>query len=325
MTNSKEMLPQYREQLELEIKDIFLWAIGQSALTEMTKTLREREPSILPLQKLYTFLRLHFTPERNVQHSRADFFFDWKKERNETAADVWKRILDVKENCEFETITAAELIASKFHSLIGKSTGDYELQKKIRKSDMSIEAITDAIHEYMYEKLNESPETEEEKKIRHVDKRKLTQNEEQTERYPKTRRLDCKKCGAPNWSKQLECPARGKKCAKCCILGHYAKCCRSIRKINHIADEEAERESADEDDWIPDKIHSIQQKINSVGATNKNGTPFYTRTLLVNNRPIKIIVDTGSPVTLVPKLKFNKITDINPILEDYRDVNDNKI
>ena len=28
---------------------------------------------------------------------------------------------------------------------------------------MSIEAITDAIHDCMYEKLNESPETEEEK------------------------------------------------------------------------------------------------------------------------------------------------------------------
>ena len=36
---------------------------------------------------------------------------------------------------------------------------------------MSIEAIKDAIHEYMYEKLNESPETEEEKKVRHVDKK----------------------------------------------------------------------------------------------------------------------------------------------------------
>ena len=82
-----------------------------------------------------------------------------------------------------------------------------------------------------------------------------------------------------------------------------------MRKMNHIADEEAE--SADEDDWIPDKIHSIQQKINSVGATNKNGIPFYTRTLLVNNRPIKFIVDTGSPVTLIPKQKFNKITVIN--------------
>ena len=30
---------------------------------------------------------------------------------------------------------------------------------------MSVEAITEAIHEYMYEKLNESPETEEKKSI----------------------------------------------------------------------------------------------------------------------------------------------------------------
>ena len=288
----------------------------------MTKTVRDRKPSILPLHKLYTLFRLHFTPERNVHYSRADFF-DLKRETNETAADVWKRILDVEKNCEFETITAAELIASKFLSLIRKSTGDFEIKKKIRKSDMSIEAITDAIHEYMYEKLIDSPETEEEKKIRHVDKRKITKNKEQTEPYLKTRRLDCKKCGAPNWSKQHECPARGNKCEKCGKLGHYAKCCRSIRKMNHIADEETE--SADEDDWTPDKIHSKQQKMNSMGPTNKNEIPFYTRTLLVNNRPIKFIVDTGSPVTLIPKLKFNKITAIKPVSEDYRDVNDNKI
>ena len=188
---------------------------------------------------------------------------------------------------------------------------------------MSIEAITDAIHEYMYEKLNESPGREEEKKIRYVDKRKLTKNKEQTARYPKTKRLDCNKCSAPNLSKQHECPARGKKCAKSGKLGHYAKCCRSLRKINHIADEEAE--SADEDDWTFDKIHSIQQKINSIEAKSKNGFPIYTRTLLVNIRPIKFIVDTGSPVTLIPKLKFNKITAVEPVSEDYRDVNDNEM
>ena len=73
MTNSKEILPQYRDQLEAEIKDIFLWAIGQNAITEMTKTVREREPSSLPLHKLYSLFRLHFTPERNVHHSRSDF------------------------------------------------------------------------------------------------------------------------------------------------------------------------------------------------------------------------------------------------------------
>ena len=81
MTNSKKVLPQFCEQLELEVKDTFLWAIGQSALLEMTKTVREREPSALPLYKMYTLFRLQFTPERNVQHIQADFF-DLKRETN---------------------------------------------------------------------------------------------------------------------------------------------------------------------------------------------------------------------------------------------------
>ena len=95
MTNNKEILPQFPDQLELEIKDKLLWAIGQTAITEMTKTVREREPSSLPLHKLYTLFRLHFTPERNVQHSRADFF-DLKRGNGESATDVWKRILEVE-------------------------------------------------------------------------------------------------------------------------------------------------------------------------------------------------------------------------------------
>ena len=74
MTNSKEILPQFRDQLEDEIKDIFIWAIGQSAITKMRETVREREPNSLPLYRLYTLLRLHFFPVRNKHHSRADFF-----------------------------------------------------------------------------------------------------------------------------------------------------------------------------------------------------------------------------------------------------------
>ena len=45
LTNSKEVLPQNRDQLEEEIKDVFIWAIGQSALTKMTKT---KFPTITP-------------------------------------------------------------------------------------------------------------------------------------------------------------------------------------------------------------------------------------------------------------------------------------
>ena len=97
MTNNKEILRQYRDQLETEIKDKLLWAIGQNSITEMTKTVREREPSSLLLYKLYILFRLHFTPERYVQHSRADFC-DLKREDGESAADVWKRTIVVEKN-----------------------------------------------------------------------------------------------------------------------------------------------------------------------------------------------------------------------------------
>ena len=156
-----------------------------------------------------------------------------------------------------------------------------------------------------------------------MDKRKLKNSIEQTDRYSKTRRMDCNKCGAPNWCKQRECPARGKICIKGGKVGDYDKCCRTTRKLNHIADEETY--STDEDDWIPDRIHSIQQKIQSMGTKCKTGPPFYTKSLLVNNRSIKIIVDTSSPVTLIPKMKFNKIFTIKPVTEDYRVVNDNNV
>ena len=91
MVNSKEILPRNRDQLETEIKEIFLWAIVQNNLTEVTKTVREREPSSLPLYKLYTLFRLSYKPERNVQHSSADLF-DLKRENEESAADVSKRV-----------------------------------------------------------------------------------------------------------------------------------------------------------------------------------------------------------------------------------------
>ena len=95
---------------------------------------------------------------------------------------------------------------------------------------MSVEAITDAILEYMNET---SPETKEEKKIRYVYKRKTKITKEQPERPGKFKKLDCNRCGAPNWSRQHECPARGKKCAKCGKSGHSTKCCPANRKVSH--------------------------------------------------------------------------------------------
>ena len=72
-------------------------------------------------------------------------------ESNETAEDVWTRILQTEKHCEFGNVTPAELIASKFLSLIRRSTGDYELEKNYARAP-----FTDIIHEYMYDRINDS-------------------------------------------------------------------------------------------------------------------------------------------------------------------------
>ena len=191
---------------------------------------------------------------------------------------------------------------------------------------MSVEAITDSIHEYMYEKMNESRDSEEETKIKHVDRKRNYQKPEK-EKSNKFRKVDCIRCGAPTWSKLHDCPAKTKKCLNCGKIGHYAKLCRteqkSDRKIKHIHPE-LEASSAEEDEWSPNKIHLITRTVRSTKQNTKDGQPFFTTTALVINRPIKFLNDSGSPVTLVPKQLVNQITPIQLLNTEYRDVNNNK-
>ena len=186
-----------------------------------------------------------------------------------------------------------------------------------------MKAITEALHEYMYEKINDSPETEEEKEIRYLNKRKTKGTKELSEKSTKFKKLDCNRCGAPNWTRQHECPAKGKKCANCEKIGYYAKYCRTNKRTNHIQDDVAS--SAEDDDWSPNTIHSVNQKVHSTFKIKRNGPEFFIITALVNNRPIKFIIDSGSPVTFIPKSQFNGITPLRPIGTEYRDVNDNRI
>ena len=96
---------------------------------------------------------------------------EFQEKKNETAEEAWTRILQVQKKCEFENMTPAELIAPKFLSLISRSTGDYELKMQIRKSDMTIETITDMIHEYMYDRLSESNISNDGKELQHIQHR----------------------------------------------------------------------------------------------------------------------------------------------------------
>ena len=143
----------------------------------------------MDINQLYSLFRLHFIPERNKFHSRADLF-GITREKHESAEDVWMRILQVEKNCESENVTSAELIASKFLSVIGRSTEDYDLKKKIRKSGMMIETITALIHEHMYDRLNDSNNSNDGREIKHVQERNHTNDNGQTKPMQTKQRKD---------------------------------------------------------------------------------------------------------------------------------------
>ena len=186
---------------------------------------------------------------------------------------------------------------------------------------MMIETITSLIHEHIYDRLNDSNDGRE---IKHVQerpyKRKWTEKTDADKRkkrpeYQKEMPKDnrCGQRGAPNWSRQHICPAKSAECRKCKRRGHYETMRRLMRRVQYV---DKTTSSAEEDNWDHDKIQRIEN------TKQKKG--FYNATLSVNIVPIKFIIDSGSPATLIPDCLFSKIT-IEPLKITYKDVNNQKI
>ena len=70
------------------------------------------------LPDLLTLFKEFFLPVRNVFHSRAQFLNMKQDENNETLDEYWKRLLDIERNCDFNSITAEEIISYKFAATI---------------------------------------------------------------------------------------------------------------------------------------------------------------------------------------------------------------
>ena len=88
---------------------------------------------------------------------------------------------------------------------------------------------------------------------------------------------------------------------------HTLQTKRTLRKNVAIFEENTTHRKEDligkKDNWDYNKLQKI------IGNKQK---VFYKTTLLVNKMPIIFFIDSGSPVTLMPKCLFNDITDVEP-------------
>ena len=78
---------------------------------------------------------------------------------------------------------------------------------------------------------------------------------------------------------------------------------------------ESEATSAEEDDGSPNNLHLITGTVHSTKQKPKEEDPFIAITALVDNRPIKFKIYSGSPVTLTQM--FNRTMPKRPIQAEY--------
>ena len=155
MTINREILPNYRDDLEHHIKDLFIWALGESAITEMTGTVRDNDPNKMDINQLYSLFRLHSIPKRNKFHSRADFFGITRKKTGNGGRRVFKDITSGKElrvrKCDTSRINSIKIsIRDRWINW------RLRIKKENSNSDMTIETQTALLHEHMYDRLNDS-------------------------------------------------------------------------------------------------------------------------------------------------------------------------
>ena len=226
--------------------------------------------------------------------------------------------MDIERKCEFNSITPEEIITYKFAATIK----DKKAQDKFIKGPLKLQVVLETNEQDNYNRKYGDKKTN--KKHRKL-KLESSLSEEQVAHTHPTRKQkiaemgkkklpnrNCHFCGKPNWSLEHICPARRSQCNNCKKMGHFAKVCKS-KTVNRIQKEPSTDSSTES--W-PEIDHI--QAVNGI-----NRIDFHKAILLVQGQPIEFIIDTGSPVTIIPPML--NTAEIHKTTKSFVDVDKNPI
>ena len=136
---------------ENQIQDDFVRCIGPEALYQMTRAAYKTEPDKIAIKDLIRLFNEYFLPKRNTYHNCKEFF--WIKQTEaETPEDFWRRLIEIEKECNFENITAEELLISKFMTAI---TDKKHLDKLMKEKKPDMKKIIEMIKQNTYEKKSD--------------------------------------------------------------------------------------------------------------------------------------------------------------------------
>ena len=124
--------------------------MGPEALYQIIRAEYKTEPDNIKIKDLIQLYTEHYLPKGNTYHNRGDFFWA-KQSENETPEEFSRRLIEIEKECNFGTISAEELLISKYMTAIR----DRKLRDKLMKEKtLEMKKTFEMSKQNTYEKKN---------------------------------------------------------------------------------------------------------------------------------------------------------------------------
>ena len=176
--------------------------MGPEALFQITRVEYKTDPDSIKIKDLIRLYTEYYLPKRNTYHNRGDFFWA-KQSEEETPEDFWRRLVEIEKECNFGSISAEELLISKYMTAI---TGKKLRDKIMKKKTLELKKVIELIKQNTYEKRNKKntiPEALISSKEKQIIKEEPIQRMDRFGTKPKNKQFGNRQrrfCSAPNWS-----------------------------------------------------------------------------------------------------------------------------
>lgn len=300
-----------KESEEIKVA-IFLNIIGEEAV-ELFNTFQLLPADKKELVKVLGAFEGYCNPKKNIVYERYMF-----NKRVQNPGEKFEEFLtDVKklaQSCEFQYLQD-QLIRDKLvmgitdlslqERLLRMGSEELTLQKTIEycrsaeasKQQMSnLHQSTSEVHRLRVVPQNHNRSTQ-------------GNNEEKTENFK------CRRCNTIHGPRQ--CPAYGKKCAKCSKLNHFMACCRvqprqqSVQSNVHPVELDSNQSRSFSGRWVEEEEKAQEelflapvQILNSMDTTKR--TQGWYQDIWIGNQLIRVKLDCGAEVSTLPEHLFNK-------------------
>ncbi|UYV64628.1 K02A2.6-like, partial [Cordylochernes scorpioides] len=234
-------------------------------------------------------IRQHLEPKKKIIPQRCLFLKRTQRE-NESVSEYLRELKHLASNCSF-----GEMLEMMLRDRFVAGLTSESLQKRLLQEDDEVKlervfalAVSYELAEKDAKELHEKEVARVTSHIERIRKSKYSPTKENFASATKER--TCYRCGMKNSHLAPACPQKFKTCYKCRKIGHLSNVCKA-------------KGNAQKSGYVQ------QQNIFSL----KSGTEVKIA-LTVDGQILNGIVDTGSPVTLMPKSIFEKLWRAKPLI-----------